>query len=529
MLPWSRLATKRQLIFWLGLVLVMVGRLFYYHYTAPQILNQDEAAILLNARLIAEAGLDEWGVAWPLTFRSFGDFKLPGYIYLVAGLGKIIGFTNLTVRLPSLVAGVVLLWLVWRVAAKLTNSPVVGLAAALLLAVSPWSWHYGTLGYEAHLGLVWWLGALWLILTSRRWPAYVLGGLILTLALFTYNAPLILLPILVVAVVCQDWGRWRLFGAKLVVIVAAGLIDSWLTLPATLQKGGIAIFQDPTLLDAYPLYRASWFGLVQTWLGNKYVYFIGIAISHWWQHFSWQFLVMQGGNNPWHTIPQTGHLVFLLPLLLAIGLGTTGRRLYLALVQRRWWVVRREVILLVLFIGSLAPAAITADAPHATRSLFFFVMATVLGARGLVDAQDRYCRSGLPAKLKHVLTLILAGSLILGFTWWWVPATQHWQRSAQARWNIGLETALHDSRIDQAQRVFIVDPNGVLYTLVATTKMVPASVFYQTVKRSPPDTAGLVRVESLDRYEFIFQTSDARAPGLLLQPRSNTQWDIIEL
>ena len=39
-------------------------------------------------------------------FRSFDDYKLPGYIYLTAGSEKLFGLTEFAVRIPKCVSGV---------------------------------------------------------------------------------------------------------------------------------------------------------------------------------------------------------------------------------------------------------------------------------------------------------------------------------------------------------------------------------------------------------------------------------------
>ena len=54
-----------------------------YHVTqVPPSLNWDEVSHGYNAYSILNTGKDEWGVAFPLIFRAFGDYKLPLYIYL---------------------------------------------------------------------------------------------------------------------------------------------------------------------------------------------------------------------------------------------------------------------------------------------------------------------------------------------------------------------------------------------------------------------------------------------------------------
>lgn len=515
-------------VFWGIFLLGLVARVFFFTFSVPASLNQDEAAILANARFLVEEGKDEWGQSWPVSFRSFGDAKLPGYIYTVALVGKVVGFSHVAVRLPSFIAGIALTWFIARLAAQLTDSKDASLASVVLLLFSPWSWHYGSIGFEANLSLALWVAGLLLMLGKKS--KVFIGSVFLIAAILTYNAPLLLLPSALAAVWLRDWRNWRLIFKKTLAIILAGAVAAGLTLSASLQKGGISIFQDPTFINDYPLFRAS-FGqsLFQTLFGNKFAYYFVIFMKNWLSHFSWDFLVMKGGENPWHTMPLLGHFHFLVPVLFIFGLGASLVLLLISIKQGNWQRFRHELALLVLLIWSLVPASITADAPHATRSLFFFILLTIISARGLIAVQNSYCGSVLPKRLQDMFTALLAALLAIGFVWWWVPAQTRWKTRPAQRWNVGLAEVVGDERVDRSEKVYIVDPHGVLYAVVLAEKKIPASDFLSSVQRSAPDTAGLVRVERFGGYVFIFQPSDAKSPGLLLLPRTATRWDIIEL
>lgn len=515
----NRLSWVRNHSFFLLLALTITFRIVYLLWQNVPVLNQDESALLLNARFIAETGRDEWQQFLPLTFRSFGDFKLPGYIYVTAILGSIFSFSPLTVRLFSFLAGIGNIVLLYVLGKRLFSHSV-GWWSALFLVLSPWSWHYSSVGFEANVGLFFFLTALHFSLSKPLTgkdsllaiACLLLGGL-------TYNSPLLLSPLIIMSVVLFQGVKTREAQSLLSGLLATIMTLVLLTLPATLQKGGISVFSDPTLLSQYPSYRASFSGLWQTLLGNKYVFFSQEVIAHFFQSFSWPFLVTQGGSNPWHTIPGAGHLHFLVPLLAALSLGLVVKGLGSAKTRLK------SSVLVGLLLGSLVPAIITVDAPHATRSLFFFVMLSLLAGLGMNSVlrkiQNRFSRK--------MILLVLGYCCVAGTLMWWFPSRQLWRTDLvqDRRWPLGLPTALQRLPTD-LETISVYDPSGVYYTMVANETDMSPLVFWETVQRSKPDTAGLVRVEALGRFRFVPEEPTG-IPGYYLEPVSGQKWAIIDL
>lgn len=52
-----------------------------------------------------QTGKDEYGVKLPLVFRSFEDYKLPGYVYATVISEKLFGLNAFAVRLSSALLG----------------------------------------------------------------------------------------------------------------------------------------------------------------------------------------------------------------------------------------------------------------------------------------------------------------------------------------------------------------------------------------------------------------------------------------
>ena len=139
---------------YLLLVLLLAAGLGFFRINqVPPALNWDETAIGWNAKTIWEMHIDEYGTRFPISFKSFGDYKAPLYIYLTAPVVGIFGSSEITVRLVSVLAGIVSVGLIYWLA---------GPAAAILLAISPWHLLLSRPALEANLALMWILAGIYL-------------------------------------------------------------------------------------------------------------------------------------------------------------------------------------------------------------------------------------------------------------------------------------------------------------------------------------------------------------------------------
>ena len=108
---------------------------------SPGPVNWDEAALGYNAYSLWKTGADEYGTKWPLSLRSFDDYKPPLYAYLTAPIVGIFGLNEINTRLLSAVAGIISIGLLYLITAKLLGKRT-GLFAAGLMAIEPWAIFY---------------------------------------------------------------------------------------------------------------------------------------------------------------------------------------------------------------------------------------------------------------------------------------------------------------------------------------------------------------------------------------------------
>ena len=160
---------------WLLITLGILARLWQFGQI-PNSLYWDEVAIGLDARSLLATGKDLVGHSWlqPL-FVSYGDFKAPVYIWLVTLLGKIFSVSEWVVRLPSLLAGLGIAWLVYDLI-KLISPKKSKLALLVLtnLLIMPWAIHFSRIGFESHLSLFWLTLMVWLVV-KKSYLAAIAG------------------------------------------------------------------------------------------------------------------------------------------------------------------------------------------------------------------------------------------------------------------------------------------------------------------------------------------------------------------
>src|SRR3989338_194384 len=148
--------------------LAAVLNLFWLNRVPPG-LNWDEAAIGWNAKTIWHLRLDEFGTRLPISFKSFGDFKAPLYIYLTAPVVGLFGASELTVRLVSIVAGIASVAIMYFLS---------GPTAALLLAISPWHILLSRPALEANLALMLVLAGIWFFKEATKRPILLLASVL---------------------------------------------------------------------------------------------------------------------------------------------------------------------------------------------------------------------------------------------------------------------------------------------------------------------------------------------------------------
>ena len=89
------------------IIFVAIVLRFYQLGQNPPSLDWDEASLGYNAYAILKTGADEYGNKFPLSIRSFDDYKPPLYVYLTVPSIGFFGSNEFAVRLPSAILGII--------------------------------------------------------------------------------------------------------------------------------------------------------------------------------------------------------------------------------------------------------------------------------------------------------------------------------------------------------------------------------------------------------------------------------------
>lgn len=174
----------------------------------PPGLYSDEVSIGYNAYSILTTGKDQYGVPYPLWFKSYGDYKMPVYIYSVAAAMAVFGKTEFAIRFPSILAGTGTILVLYLFLEKLTQLEkdkilqkklkYLPLLASFLLVISTWHLQFSRGGFEVTLGTFFYLLGCYLYVLFRQKPsrvAIILSVISFIFAVYTYDTFRILSPI----------------------------------------------------------------------------------------------------------------------------------------------------------------------------------------------------------------------------------------------------------------------------------------------------------------------------------------------
>lgn len=409
--------------YYLHLIIIFALALRLFNLsTNPPGLNWDEVSMGYSAYSILETGRDEWGVQFPILFRSYGEWKSPVYIYLVVPFIKAFGLNAWGVRLPAAIFGVLAVYLTYLLGKRLYSKEV-GLWASFLLAVSPWHLMLSRPAFEAGVALTLILAGIYLFLQKKP----IVASLILGLSLHTYHSAKIVVPFILLY-----FGYILFRKIELKKIIISVLILGIFVYPIAVdfvtgrsQKrfAQVGITTDAELTERFFKYRNTFpLGeLGNKLVFNKYTFILSKGFSNWTSYLSPHFLLGSESIRAQHSIPFRGVLY-----ITEFGLMCYG----LIILIKKYRGPSLVLPLLLIGVGFIPPA-LTKDIYHVLRSILTLPWWQILAAIGLVELQKNSKLSYLLTSTYYLLGIEILVFLFLYFSWYSKAFAKDWQYGSQ--------------------------------------------------------------------------------------------------
>ena len=500
----TSLASRSTHIFLITILIVIAGFLRIYKIaTVPPGLNQDETAIGYNAYSILVTGRDEWGEKYPLYFKSFGDYKLPIYIYITSLFVKIFGLNEYAVRLPSAVAGTVAVPLLFLLTNLLTRKISLSFFSALLLAITPWHIQFSRSGFEVNFALTAaMLGVFLFILSVTKKNSFLLISSLMafSICLYSYNQTRLLSPLLLVSVIALN--KKKLIAMEPKKLLFALIVFTITLLPFFLSFfSGEGIFSAKSALisssdtEAKVIELRSYANLLPDLylklFYNKYIniafqYFQNLALL-----FSGEFFFVKGSPHPNQGIGNAGLLyLFQLPLfIIGVVIFLKNKRKELS-VFGLW------------FLVSIFVLALSKEVPHATRGYFMVIPLTVFSASGLLYFANIIIRRLESDKLRVLILLGAASFIFFNIQFYFISYYFRFPRTSARAWGtVDKDLSLFLSSVNSRYEKIIIDNETTfIYTTFLFYNRYPPLKFINEVVRFKD--GDLYKARTWGKYEI---------------------------
>lgn len=498
---------KRRTIYLLVAITLTAAILRLFHLdTVPPGVNRDEASIGITASSIFTTGKDEYGRTLPLSFESFGDWKLPLYIYTTIPFVKALGLTELAVRLPSALFGIASVVAIFFLANLLFASEAIALMAALSLALSPWHIHISRVESEAIVAVFLSIAGVFYFIRAVRKKSVgdlIRSAVLLALTYYTYHGNHISTSLLIIglfAVYRNDvikiprW--WMALGIGLSI---TGIILA-VTVSADHTKiSGISIFGDPTVVHTQiELPRLSHDAptLTSKIMHNRITYAIVTISQNYLRSYGPEFLFIKGGGNRAHNIQGYGNLHEIEALLLLFGVVWLMNNV---IVQKNSNLSKEsKLILWWILLGGVA-SAITKDAPHSNRMLMVVPALAIAAGAG-----TRLFVTSFSGFWKPIAVAVLVAGYVAGMGYYLDRYFVHFPKEEASNWGYAYKklTPVLFSPENSSKQIIMTHPESSPYAYILFYSGYSLADYQKQATRYPISRDGYTDVSGFGRFSF---------------------------
>lgn len=499
------------------LFVALFFRVYNVHINPPAI-SWDEASIGYNAYTILTTGRDEHGVFMPInTFAAFGDYKPPVPVYLTVPFVALFGLTELAVRLPSVVAGVLTVWVVYLFVSELFKSSkhadTLGLVSALLLAITPWHIMLSRAGFEANIALLFLMTGMYLTLKARTRPSLLyICWLPFVLGIYTFNSTRYAGPMIALALCVllyrqmMKYKKEAVGGIIIASIVMFPILPHLFSKQARLRFEEVSIFSDlRTVLTSNARKESDNHSFLSSVLHNRRVGYAREYFIHFFDNLEPRYLFIKGDGNPKFSIQDAGQLLLISAPFLVYGWLTIFRDYPAIGGLLVWWL-----------IASIAPTAVARETPHALRTENGLPVYIIVSAYGLIMSFAGVRKSNLQKMLLAVLCMLFAGNV----AFFWHNLIMHYPKEFSGEWQYGYKQAIAaaDKYKNAYDTIVLTESIGRPYIYTLFYEKMSLKEFEKT-RDASFDAAGFYNVYGVGKYRFTREgTGNYKGKTLYILP-----------
>ena len=499
----------------------------------PSSLYTDEINQGYNAYSILTTGRDEHGVFLPISLRSFGDFKPPLQTYILIPSILLFGLTEFAVRFPSAVLGLGTIILTFFFAKELfksrRNSFKLALLSSFLLAISPWHILESRAAMLVAVGLFFFELAIYLfILSLRNQKFLVLSSLSFILTLYAYYGFRLITPITVFILLFIYRKNISVTSKAFLISLCTGIILLSPLFFAFLQNPDVVFGRARTVSIFYDqgVKLKQWELITQDGIqadtsitrffhNNVFLYGKNI-LERFLSHFDGRYLFLIGDQVQPFQIPQMGILYLIDGIFILIGFFIFFRLTF-----------PHKIVLLLWFITSFIPAALTFMTPASNRTFTAVVPFMIFGAVGLAYFLKKKKYVILYAWIISIFYSVSFGYFL--YQYFIVLPIQHadW-------WNFGWkETVQYVNSIqDTYEDIVVFDVNGMPYIYFLFYGQIDPKLFQkQAIRTYVEDRFGFEHVEGFGKFlfpnnwEWKYMKNDLQKKTLYVVPANQAETD----
>jgi 4-amino-4-deoxy-L-arabinose transferase-like glycosyltransferase len=479
---------------------------FYNLSDIPAGLNQDELSIGYDAYSILLTGRDQHAKPYPLYFESYGDYKLPVYIYATAVSEKIFGVNEFAVRFFSAIMGSLSVIFLFLLTKKITNSNNIALIASTLLAINPWHLYFSRTAFEVNVASAFILiGVYFLYLSIEK----KLGTLFLLLSIlsiiisvYTYNVTRIAAPLtFLMFVFFLRKEFFKKFNKKIIfafiilfLVLLSPFLITLLNSSGLQAQKSVLIFggdslaktiQFRAIVNSFPEIFVKLFFNKLTLIGMEY--FKNLAGS-----FNSYFFFVSGDPTGAVGLVNMGMFHFFEFITIIVGVAEIIRRK-----------IKEFYPILGWFLIGVFVVSISAIVPRATRSFIEVIPLAMISGFGLFVIVRELTRVKFSVihygGLIAVWGIVIYSAIYLIFSYFIVFPT-YYGRSYRPQEKVLAE---YFKENDSKYTSFVIDKNyDIIYSSIIFYNKYPPHLFHTDARWDVDKGSGFRTVNEFGKYKF---------------------------